>query len=254
MIYSKKADNKKLVLLVHSIKEHMNEWQIVTVNINSKSGLSTDDVSEKLLKQYKQHEGIIYPTSSDRLVMLVRLGWIEDFAIIKTQIEDELPEHACRVLVKKVNMVGLRQIQIDLIKKEDGLSLTENLFNTRLERKNNVIMVVDDDDFVRVSMKKLLGVSADVIEIGNAKTLLQDYLKYNPDIIFLDIHMPDTNGLDLISSIIEVDPDAFILTLSADSSTENVLIAMERGAVGFLSKPPAKKKVEEYLTQCITFK
>ena len=178
MIYSKKADNKQLVLLVHSIKEHMNEWQIVSVNINKNSGLSTDEVSKKLLKQYKQYEGVIYPTSSDRLVMLVRFGWIENFALIKNQIEDELPEHACRVLVKKVNMVGLRQIQIDLIKKEDGLSLTENLFNTRLERKHNVIMVVDDDDFVRVSMKKLLGASAEVIEIDNATALLKDYLKH----------------------------------------------------------------------------
>ena len=254
MIYSKEADNKQLILLVHSIKEHMNEWQIVTININSQSGLSIDDVSQKLLKQYKQYEGVIYPASSDRLVMLVRLGWIEDFTVIKSQIEDRLPEHACRVLVKKMNMVGLRQIQIDLIKKGDGLSLTENLFNIRLERKNNVIMVVDDDDFVRVSMKKLLGASAEVIEIDNAKALLKDYLKYNPDIIFLDIHMPDVNGLDLIKNIMEVDPDAFILTLSADSSTENVLIAMERGAVGFLSKPPSKKKVQEYLAQCITFK
>ena len=66
--------------------------------------------------------------------------------------------------------------------------------------------------------------------------------------------MPDKTGLELIPDIIDIDSDAFIIILSADSNKDNVIAALEEGGAGFLTKPPAKAKVQEYLTQCITMK
>jgi len=146
--------------------------------------------------------------------------------------------------------MGLKQIQVDLLDKEEGGSLS--MFREREERKKNVLMVADDDMFVRKAMQKILGFYGDVIEVDNGDKAVQEYLKHNPDILLLDIHMPGTSGLDLIEKIIEMDSDAFILVFSADSVAENVLEAMEKGAVGFISKPPKKNKVIDYLNRCIT--
>ena len=84
--------------------------------------------------------------------------------------------------------------------------------------------------------------------------VLKFYHEHNPDILFLDIHMPGRTGLDLINEILEIDPDAYIIILSADSSADNVVKAINKGAIGFLSKPPAKDRMQQYINQCITIR
>ena len=72
--------------------------------------------------------------------------------------------------------------------------------------------------------------------------------------VHLDIHIPPRMGLDIVPELIESDFDAFVIMLSSDSHKENVLLALERGAIGFLGKPPKKEKVLNYLNQCATFR
>ena len=101
---------------------------------------------------------------------------------------------------------------------------------------------------------KLLAVSGTLVEAEDSSQVMSQYLARNPDIIFLDIHMPGKSGLELIKDIMEIDPDAVIIVLSADSSAENVMKALEEGAAGFLSKPPSKNKIQDYMSQCITIR
>ncbi|HOO81377.1 MAG TPA: response regulator [Alphaproteobacteria bacterium] len=212
--------------------------------------LSQAEILEKLLIAYKEHEGIVYALKERKIVCLVRLGVINNYANIKSDLEQKMPEQACRVLARKMSPTGLKQIQIDLLDKEDGQSI--NMFREREERKKNILMVADDDMFVRKAMQKILGFYGDVVEVDSGDKVVSEYLRHNPDVLLLDIHMPGKSGLELIDKIIEVDTDAFIIVFSADSVADNVLQAIEKGAVGFVSKPPKKERIMDYLNRCIT--
>lgn len=254
MILSDSKDEKKLMMLLSSIKQHMDEWQIVNVNILKDTTASQKNIIDRLLDNYEAHEGLIYPVSEKKIVMLVRLGVVHDYTNIKASLEKKLPQHSCRITVKKLNKIGIKQIQVDLSERNSGLELTDNMFVQRKERKDNVLLIADDDSFVRLSLVKLLTGCGDIEEVSAGKEVLSTYLKVNPDILFLDIHMPDQTGLDILPKILEIDPDACIIMLSADSQRQNVLSALDMGAIGFLSKPPNTEKIQEYISQCITIR
>lgn len=254
MIIANKQNDSQLMALAPSIKKQMSEWQIVNVHVTKDSPLSQKEIMSHLCEQYNYYEGIIYPTSPLKIVMLIRLGLLENYSIMKNDIEHKMPGHCCRILIRKMSAIGLKQIQIELTMRNPALEFKESMHSKRANRRENVFLMADDDSFVRKSMSALLSSCGHINEVENAQAVLKAYIKYNPDILLLDIHMPGLSGLDIIPSILEIDPDAFILVLSADSQKDNVLKALELGAVGFLSKPPSKERVQEYLGQCITIK
>ena len=91
-----------------------------------------------------------------------------------------------------------------------------------------------------------------IIEVDSGDKVVTKYLNHNPDMVILDIHMPGKSGLNVAEELLDVDPDAYVIVFSADSKAQNVLTAMERGANGFLSKPPQKEKIDAYVKRCMT--
>lgn len=236
--------------LIPSIKNHMDEWQIINVSLLKHARLSSKDILDKLMDAYQDKEGVAYIVNDRKIVCLVNLGIITRFSALKADLEKRIPDHSCRILARKMSPMGLRQIQLDLL--DDDSTNFRNMFRERDGRSKNVLMVVDDDMFIRAAIRKILEFYGDVVEVEKGVELKDMYLKHNPDVVFLDIHMPDKNGLEAIDEILDMDIDAYILVSSADSIAENVLQAVERGAVGFLSKPPQKDKIVTYLNHCIT--
>lgn len=68
------------------------------------------------------------------------------------------------------------------------------------------------------------------------------------DIVYLDISLPDSNGLELIPKIHKIDPNMHIVILSAHSSFDNVKNALKAGAKGFIAKPFSPQKIIDSLT------
>ncbi|MBX2834990.1 MAG: response regulator [Micavibrio sp.] len=230
----------------------MNEWQIVNIKIVGSSTLSQEELIKQFLTRYKNYDGLIYPLSGHKVVMLIRLGLVSNYGLIKSEIEQKIPDHSCSVMIRKMNAEGLRQIQVDLTPELAPVTVEADYFDLRERRTENKILVADDDRFVRMTMMKALAPYGQVVEAVNGKDAITKYINLNPDILFLDIHMPDKNGLEMLEEILSVDPDAYIIILSADSIKENVLGALEKGANGFLTKPPMKAKIDNYIKQCIT--
>jgi len=107
--------------------------------------------------------------------------------------------------------------------------------------------------FIRRATKSLLSKFSTCYDLENGEGVLDTYKKINPDIVILDIHMPGKTGIQILEEINEIDSSAFVIISSSDAIKENVLNAMNKGAVGFLVKPLNKEKLMEYLKQCITF-
>lgn len=256
MIVSDQTNSRQIMLSLLSAGEHMDEWQIVNINIHRNSQLSQDQLIKRLMRTYGMRDGFIHAVSYTKMIMVIRLGAIQNYAQMKKKIETEIPRQCGYILLRKMSITNMRQIQSHLMQAStnygDDETIEESMYELRLKRRQNIILVADDDAFIRGAMKKLLISAGSFIEASDSSKVIAQYVNYNPDILILDIHMPGKNGIELIKDIIQLDPEAFIIILSADSSAENVIRALEEGAVGFLSKPPAKKKVQDYLEQCPT--
>ncbi len=122
----------------------------------------------------------------------------------------------------------------------------------RGSNKTNVVMIADDDLFVRKVVMGALSGLTEFIEVVDGSDVEKTYLKHMPDLIFLDIHLPNHSGLDLIHNLLHKDKGAFIVMLSADSSELNVRNARLRGAKGFVTKPFTKDRILHYFNKCPT--
>lgn len=120
------------------------------------------------------------------------------------------------------------------------------------ENGGNLVLVADDNDFVRYLIRQWVGDTAEVVEIGHGKDVLEAYDRHRPDILFLDIHMPGKNGKDILKEIRARDPKAFIIMISADSKRENVVDTMSSGARAFMTKPFTRQTLDRYIAMCPT--
>jgi two-component system chemotaxis response regulator CheY len=116
--------------------------------------------------------------------------------------------------------------------------------------ENIIVLVADDDMYMRLLVKKGVGVGTVVHEVADGSEVLSAYKTHVPNILFLDIHMPNLEGPIVLRSILEFDPNAYIVMLSADSTPENVKMTSQYGAKGFLGKPFTKEKLQDYVKKC----
>ncbi len=106
-------------------------------------------------------------------------------------------------------------------------------------------LVVDDSEFARRNMKKILtsvgGESAGFA--ANGKEAIEQYLKLKPDLVFMDITMPEMEGLEAVQGIIDRDATAKIVMVSSNGYQDIIKEALDSGAKHFLTKPVEPKQV-----------
>jgi DNA-binding NarL/FixJ family response regulator len=101
------------------------------------------------------------------------------------------------------------------------------------------VLLVDDHDLVRAGIRALLqnlGGFEIVAEAGNGRDALRLIEPHRPDVVLMDIIMPDLNGLDATARIAAASPAVRVLILSMNSGEEYVLQALRAGAAGYLLK------------------
>ena len=104
------------------------------------------------------------------------------------------------------------------------------------------VILADDHKLVRAGIKSLLESSGGISVIGeadNGREVIKLTEQLNPDIVFLDIAMPELNGLQAAEKIIKDFPDVAIAILSMHLDEEYVIQALKAGASGYLLKDSA---------------
>lgn len=112
-------------------------------------------------------------------------------------------------------------------------------------RKQPSILIVEDQLFSRKLLTGMLESEFKVTAVSHAETGLGAYLSLAPDILFLDIELPDANGHDLAATIRRFDPTAFIVMVTANQYAEDVARARENGAKAYIGKPYSRQKIME---------
>lgn len=103
------------------------------------------------------------------------------------------------------------------------------------------VLVVDDSAFMRKLITDFLSEDPRFHVIGtarNGKDAIQKVKEWQPDVVTLDVEMPEMNGLDALQAIMSENPTRVVmLSTTTKEGAENTLLAMSYGAIDFIAKP-----------------
>lgn len=113
---------------------------------------------------------------------------------------------------------------------------------TLMSEKPIRVLIVDDHSGVRRGIKNLLQAAKDMIVVGeggNGAEAIELAVTRNPDILLLDIELPDQRGDAVMRRIHKVQPDMKVLAVSSYSDRDYILGMLENGAAGYITKDEA---------------
>jgi DNA-binding NtrC family response regulator len=99
------------------------------------------------------------------------------------------------------------------------------------------ILIVDDEADLRAMLKAILSEDYTVTEAENGAALQKCLALEAPDVVLLDLKLPDANGLDLLPQIKKTWPDTEVIVLTGEATFEAAVQATKRGAYHFINKP-----------------
>jgi DNA-binding NtrC family response regulator len=104
-------------------------------------------------------------------------------------------------------------------------------------RDKQRILIVDDEIPFRTAVRRLLEREYLVSEAQSGSEALQLALREKPDLVLLDISLPDASGMDLLLRLKELRPSPTVVMVTAYEQVKDVVLAMKRGAFDYLVKP-----------------
>lgn len=190
----------------------------------------------------------------------------DDLYDLAEAISDELPGAEPSFTLYDV-FRDWRAIRVLLCTKADGVykpvELSESIENLgevdslkavfaetksiRKARQPQFVMIVEDDLLTRRLVANSFKENYALVTAHNAQEAILHYLMHAPDIVFLDIGLPDANGFAVLKKIIAFDPDAYVVMFSSNSYLDNVTKALAAGASGFIAKPFKREKMRHYI-------
>jgi two-component system NarL family response regulator len=109
-------------------------------------------------------------------------------------------------------------------------------------------VIADDHPIVREGLGALVNSQQDMNVVGeaaNGKQAVQQFFLHRPDVLLLDLRMPEMNGIDAIRAIIEKEPEARIIVLSTYNTDEDIYQALKAGAKAYLLKDSPREQLLE---------
>lgn len=117
------------------------------------------------------------------------------------------------------------------------------------------VMVVDDVADTRMFLRTTLE-RFGFLNIIGARTAVEareKFFELSPDLIYLDIHLPDDSGIELLCKITGARPGTFVVMLTSDATAELVSTSIDYGARGYIIKPYSLEKLCESLKNFLRY-
>lgn len=116
------------------------------------------------------------------------------------------------------------------------------------------VLIVDDAAFMRMMIKDILSKNGYEIvgEAQDGKEAVEKYKELQPDLVTMDITMPEMDGITALKEIKEINPDATIIMCSAMGQQAMVIDAIQAGATDFIVKPFQADRVLEAIQKALS--
>ena len=119
--------------------------------------------------------------------------------------------------------------------------------------QKKTVLVADDDSILRMVLATIL-TDSDIYEVigesSNGADVIKKFSLLSPDLVLLDINMPQIDGLQALEKIREINPAAKVLMISSTVTMEKVKEAITKGAKGFVVKPISAEIVLKKVGDC----
>lgn len=115
------------------------------------------------------------------------------------------------------------------------------------------ILIVDDSIVARNNLKTILaGADHDIVaEASDGEAGFEKYTELKPDLVTMDITMPNLNGIECLKKIVATDPEAKVMMVSALGQGGKILEALNAGAKHYITKPFEADKVLEAISEVL---
>lgn len=113
------------------------------------------------------------------------------------------------------------------------------------------LMVVDDSNIIRSKISRAhdSGKFQLIATAKNGAEAVDAFLTHKPDVVTMDLTMPEMDGIECIEELIAINPEVKILVVSALSDKATGIEALQKGAQGFLIKPFTEEQLCEALEE-----
>ncbi|GAA4700831.1 response regulator [Brevibacillus fulvus] len=118
---------------------------------------------------------------------------------------------------------------------------------------SNKILIVDDAAFMRMMIKEILTKNGFTVvgEASDGAQAVEKYKELGPDLVTMDITMPEMDGISALKEIRKIDPNARIIMCSAMGQQAMVIDAIQAGAKDFIVKPFQADRVIEAIKKTL---
>lgn len=256
-----RAGFKYDVYLELSEVEDKFEKVILEQAANQKNITGAKNPSPELLAELKKKQAVIDAQKTDlqkRVNNLKAKVQVNPYATVKGE---EFIHPGCHVYVGAAKeRIGKPMRFATLSASKDGSialssydELTGKIKTTSVGKSEKLctVLVVDDAKFMRAKLKSILETGNFKIlgEAEDGKIAVQLYAKLKPDLVTMDITMPNVDGITALKAIKKINPEAKVVMISALGQKDKVKDAIIAGASDFIIKPFIPEKVVECLTR-----
>jgi two-component system chemotaxis response regulator CheY len=113
------------------------------------------------------------------------------------------------------------------------------------------MLIVDDSFVIRRTIEKYaaeLGI-LNILTASNGKDALRIFEAESPSLVTLDITMPEMDGIECLEEIMNINPDARVIIITALKDNATGLLALKKGAAGFLLKPFTPEQIRDEIIE-----
>ncbi|MEN9685267.1 MAG: hypothetical protein RLZZ28_1053 [Bacteroidota bacterium] len=187
----------------------------------------------------------------------------QPIVLLHSSAEDEIISKACKTwdiafrLVKPIKM-GLLFKSLSKVNLHDNTDSRRNSSKPLSELVSKTgpfkVLLVDDNEFNILLIRKIVGEllpGAAIYEASNGKKALDSFVENKPDIIFMDVHMPEMNGYEATMAIrkLETDHHIPIIALTAGTQSEEKDLCTDAGMNDFVTKPFVSASIVDVLNK-----
>lgn len=114
-------------------------------------------------------------------------------------------------------------------------------------------LVVDDSVFARKNLQRILAMFGGCVagEAENGRAAVEAYERLQPDVVLMDVTMPEVEGIEAADRITSHDPGARIVMVSSVGYQENISESLRKGARYFIQKPPKAEVLYEVIRRVL---